>query len=675
MMLLASVSVTNPAHAVFSNDDVEEIQVTGGRIPVIEVGQSVTIVDTDQQPALRLDEALKQVPGISLFRRANSLTANPTTQGLSLRGIGTNAASRVLVTLDGVPLNNPFGGWVYWSALDGRNIGETRVLQGGSAGAFGAQALAGAVSLTSRVPEESGGYFAAEYGEFDSYSLSGAIDYVGDRGYFTVSAGYFESDGPFLFSEEQRGPIDVRAASNVERVSFTGAYELSENTDIFTTVRYFSEERVNGLSTALNETDGVDASLRLVRSDSDGTDWELIAYYTEADFSNIFSSARDERTTERPVLDQFDVPGSGGGLLARVRFDQWEFGLDARRYSGETNENFRNLGAGFTRLRVAGGDQWIVGAYGEYLRDASWGEFTLSGRIDRYRNFNGSRVETDLADGAILRDEPIDNQGDFQVSGRAGLRHEVSPTVDFIGAAYRSWRLPTINELYRPFRVVNDITEANADLVPEKLYGLEIGFDYDSEENVRGSIRYYRNWVEDSIGNITIGFGPGFFPLGGFVPGGGVLRQRANIDRTRVDGIEASGAYDIAPNWTLLGRYQYTNARITSFDANPDLVGNRPVQVPRHVLFATARHTFSKGWLNLEGRYSSGQFDDDLNERRLDAVFTVNASIGFRVTDSVIVRGDIENLFDAEVVSALTATGLETLAQRRFWRIGVEATF
>lgn len=673
-----SASVTSPfftAAAFAEAADIEEINVTGGRLPILEVGQSVTVVDTKAQPALRLDEVLKQVPGIGLFRRANSLTAHPTTQGLSLRGIGANAAGRVLVTLDGVPLNNPFGGWVYWSSIDPRSIGEARVLKGGSASAFGPQALAGTVSLTSQVPEETGGYVAAEYGEFESYSFNGAANIVGDRGYITVEGGYFETDGAFLLSREQRGAIDVRAASEAERASIRGGYELSETTDAFFSVRYYAEERTNGLSAARNETDGVDASFRLVHDAADGPDWEVVAYYRTNDFENIFASARDGRTTERPVLNQFDVPGSGGGILARVKFDGFEIGVEGRRASGETNELFRNLGSGFTRRRVAGGDQWTIGVFADYLHDASWGELSLSTRVDRYRTYNGSRLETDLADGSELRNDDIPNQGDFQFSGRLGLRHEISPAVDLKAAAYRSWRLPTINEFYRPFRVVNDITEANANLVPEKLYGLEIGLTYEPLNTVRGSVTYYRNWLEDGVGNVTVAFGPGFFPLGGFVPAGGVLRQRANIDRTRIDGVEVNGEVDILSSWTLIGRYQYADAEITRFAGNPDIVGNRPVQTPRHVVYAAARHTNSLGWLTLEARYSSGQFDDDLNERRLDDIITVNASVGVKVTDSITLTGAIENLFDEEVVSAVTTSGLETIAQRRFWRFGLEARF
>ncbi|HEX7630932.1 MAG TPA: Plug domain-containing protein, partial [Lacunisphaera sp.] len=63
-------------------------------------------------PTATVDGALRLMPGFSLFRRSDSFTANPTTQGVSLRGLGPSGASRSLVLLDGIPLNDPFGGWV-----------------------------------------------------------------------------------------------------------------------------------------------------------------------------------------------------------------------------------------------------------------------------------------------------------------------------------------------------------------------------------------------------------------------------------------------------------------------------------------------------------------------------------------------------------------------------------
>ncbi|MCV6603786.1 MAG: TonB-dependent receptor, partial [Porticoccaceae bacterium] len=160
-----------------------------------------------------------------------------------------------------------------------------------------------------------------------------------------------------------------------------------------------------------------------------------------------------------------------------------------------------------------------------------------------------------------------------------------------------------------------------------------------------------------------------------FVPAGGVLRQRANIDRTDIDGLELESEFRLGEHTELVVRYLYADSRIRSFAANPSLVGNRPVQTPRHSVFSAFRQSFFWGKLTLQGRYSGSQFDDDLNQRRLPGVFTANLAAAYRVNETVSVSLAVENLFDRTVISAVSATGLETLAQQRFWRAGVEVSF
>ncbi|MCV6606404.1 MAG: TonB-dependent receptor plug domain-containing protein, partial [Porticoccaceae bacterium] len=386
---------------------IEEVKVSASRLPIVAEGQALTTIDTADNSSLRLDDTLRQAPGFSLFRRANSLTAHPTTQGLSARGVGANGAGRVLVTLDGVPLNNPFGGWVYWSSLNQREIASVNILRGGSASAFGPQGLAGTVSLNSVIPEENSGYLTAEYGEFNSYTLSAGGSLVAGKNHLSVSAGRFDSAGPFLLSPQQRGPIDVRAASESRHLGLRGGFQLADATRVSGSLRYFDEDRTNGLAAASNTTDSLEGSIQVLHQTDNHLNWELLAYYRNTDFANVFASARDDRTTERPVLDQFDVPGRGGGLLARLQFAGFEVGVEGRQAKGETNERFRNLGQGFTRLRIAGGEQRILGVFADYHREGSWGALSLSTRLDRYRTFNGQRREQNLADGSPLRNDPV----------------------------------------------------------------------------------------------------------------------------------------------------------------------------------------------------------------------------------------------------------------------------
>src|ERR671929_131193 len=102
--------------------------------------------------AATLDDALRQVPGFTLFRRTGSRVANPTSQGVSLRGVGASGASRALVLADGIPLNDPFGGWVYWGRVPRASVERIEVLRGGASSLYGSSALGGVVNLITRRP-------------------------------------------------------------------------------------------------------------------------------------------------------------------------------------------------------------------------------------------------------------------------------------------------------------------------------------------------------------------------------------------------------------------------------------------------------------------------------------------------------------------------------------------
>src|SRR4051812_20143550 len=133
----------------------EEITVTatGVATRLADTTAAVTVLDDGEllrTPALTLDDALRTVPGFTLFRRSGSRTANPTTQGPSLRGVGGSGASRALVLADGVPINDPFGGWVAWGRVPRLALAQVEVLRGGASDLYGTGALTGVVQLLRR---------------------------------------------------------------------------------------------------------------------------------------------------------------------------------------------------------------------------------------------------------------------------------------------------------------------------------------------------------------------------------------------------------------------------------------------------------------------------------------------------------------------------------------------
>ncbi|MDD3838314.1 MAG: TonB-dependent receptor, partial [Phenylobacterium sp.] len=223
--------------------------------------------------------------------------------------------------------------------------------------------------------------------------------------------------------------------------------------------------------------------------------------------------------------------------------------------------------------------------------------------------------------------------------------------------------------LHRPFRVGNDITEANASLEPERLYGIEAGLL--GEAPVRWSATVFHNRLEDPITNVTIGFGPATFPVAGFVPAGGVLRQRRNVGVIEATGVELDAAAELSERLSLRAALGATRARVDGGSAAPQLTGKRPAQTPE--LTATA----GADWrpvellrLSADLRYESARFEDDLNLRKLSPAVLVDLRAAWRVSETAEVYVAADNLFDAEVEIGETADGIESFAAPRMLRVG-----
>ena len=640
----------------------------------------VTFLGRDQlenQPSLRLDEVLGEIPGISLFRRASSRSAHPTTQGVTLRGFGPNGAGRTLVILDGVPMNDPFGGWVPWTALSSLSLGEAVVVEGGGAGAWGNQALAGVIELKSQ-PR---GTVWGELRAGSHATLEAGAGGVSDAGpgTITVEAGGSRSDGFYLLGPTQRGPVDVEAASNDWHSNLRYTMALDDNTKIHATLDHFEESRVNGLDLATNSTKGTDGSLRIVRDMPGGTSFETTAYWKDRDFRSTFASVDDTRTSSNQVLSQY-VPSTGLGLNSVLRFDvgsdtQLEFGVDLRHDKGNTHELFRNLGAGYTRNRLAGGEEFLGGGYGEVTTKLAGITFTASGRVDYWKISNGKIIETDISTGAFTRNDTISNRSGWVANGRVGMRAPIDDENAITAAAYSGFRVPTINELFRPFRVGNDITDANPTLDPERLYGVNVGFSHDGEY-ISGTVDVFRLWLDHAVGNVTIAQGPGNFPPVGFVPAGGTLRQRQNIPQIDAKGAEASVTYHPTDKLGFTLRYLYTDSKVGDAGAAAVLQNKLVAGVPKSQgSFSVDADITDRLHTNADLRFSTGQYDDDLNQRRLGGIVTFNMAAQYRVQDGVDLTLSGQNIFNEKVVSALSADGLETLANQRMIMAGVRVTY
>ena len=225
MRLIRELAALLAAPAAFAQvATLDPVTVSATRAPeaLSRVPFTVQVIPADAFSSgayLTVDDALREAADFSLFRRNDSLTANPTSQGVSLRGLGPSGASRSLVLLDGVPLNDPFGGWVPWSLLAEDSIARAEIVPGGGATAWGNASLAGVIQLFTGQPPPGSGSALVRWGDFDTRSAEFAQAVSLGPGVLELRAMDFATTGTTLVAPEDRGPVDIDAASRHESVS------------------------------------------------------------------------------------------------------------------------------------------------------------------------------------------------------------------------------------------------------------------------------------------------------------------------------------------------------------------------------------------------------------------------------------------------------------------------
>lgn len=646
----------------------EEIVIVAPRLPEAAGEAAYSAFEIDPvvlETATRLDEALRAAPGVSTFRRNDSAAANPTIQGLSIRASAPSGAGRALVTLDGQPLNDPFGGWVIWGAVPPETIANATVLRGAGAGPYGAGALTGTVQLDERRRE--GAVLSLEGGERGQWRAAGVGEAQGDAWSFMLAASAQQDDG-WIPVRAGRGAADAPLWSD----SMTGVarVEWRNGERVFSArVGGYSESRGAGLVGAESVSDGASLSMTLAAPAGDVA-WRVQAWAMTSDLYNTSVSTSPDRSATTPANEQYETPAFGWGGNAALRWtgDGYgvEIGADLRTADGETRERFSFLGGQFTGNRVAGGRTLTTGAHVEGWREIGPWLFTGGARADVYRAWDGNRVERLIATGApVLEFAPEDTET-FAPTARFGVRRAFGDL--FVrSATYAGFRPPTLNELHRPFRVGNDVTEANAALEPEHILGFDLGVG-----GAHGSWSWdagvFATRLEDAIVNVTLGAGPGTFPPGVFVPADGAYRQRQNAGVIEALGVEAQARGDWSERLGWRVALNYTDA---AFDGGP-LAGLRPAQSPEWSASAGLEwRALADTMLSAALIYESARFEDDLNTRELDAAVALDLRAERRLTDGVSAFVALDNALDAEIETTETANGIESFGPPRAFRFGL----
>ena len=635
----------------------ERITVTGEGLDQApsEGAYAVTEIDRDRIVSTasgRIEDSLRDIAGFQQFRRSDSRSANPTAQGATLRALGGNATSRALVLLDGVPIADPFFGYIPFNSIQPEALSAIRVTRGGGAGPFGAGALAGTIELESAGPATLAPLLAsvAVNDREETEASLVAVQELG-AGFAVASGRWDRGQGFFTTPAGQRVPASARAAFDNWQAGLRAVAPLANDVELQARLNVFEDNRTLRFEGADSANEGQDASLRVVGRG----DWafDALGYVQARNFSNvIISSSQFTR-----VLDQRNTPSTGLGGKFELRppvgtAHTLRVGVDYRRADGELQEdNYSAFTGALRERRRAGGVNSNLGLFVE--DDWRIGRLLLTGglRADRTVIADGFFRAVDAA-GALVEETIASDRSDWALSWRAGAAYEVSDSLRLRAAAYTGLRLPTLNELYRPFVVFPVVTQANAELENERLEGFEIGLDWQAGEVLALSLTAFDNRVENAIANVTL------------EPN---LRQRRNLPAIDAQGVEGNMRLALG-TVSLDASLAYTDAVIDGEGPSLPLDGNRPPQTPDFAASATIAWAPADGWrLAATLRHTAEQFEDDRETEALPAVTTLDAFAQIPVSGkfSFVLRG--ENLTDEEIVTRNSGGAIDLGVPRTLW--------
>lgn len=625
--------------------------------PVREVTSTVTVIpraELERSPGVRVDDVLRSaVPSFATFRRTSSVAADPTAQGVSLRNVGPSGVSRALVLLDGVPVNDPFGGWVYWRALPRLGLERVELAPGAASALYGSAALGGVVELFSRGSLERGLDLDAEWGTRRSLDVAlRAADRWGKLG-ASLEGEHFSTAGYLVVAPSQAGPADLPAPSEHESVSARVDYSVAPDLTASARGQYFDERQNGGtVHTTARVREG---------GGSFGVRWggvEARLWLQGQLFQQDRARLTPDRANELLSAHQENPSDSEGASVLwtsrPLEFHGRHFpaaGVDAFRVSGHSAEDLfpQAVTPATTVRRDSSGTQMSLGVFAQdSYQPIPDVEVLAALRLDAWRNADGQR-HTVYGDDSTA-DATFTDRSASQLSPRVGVRWQPLPFLTARGSAYQAFRAPTLNELYRPFQVGTVLTASNPDLGPERLTGAEAGVDVELPFGMAARATGFWNRLTDPIVNVTLA-----------TPIDGATRQRQNVGEVQIAGVEGWLDLRLWRAFSASAGYTFAPTQVLSAAADT-LVGKQLPHAPARR--ATVQLSYDDPRIvtvTLAVRYVGQQFEDDLNTLPLDGVALVDLSARRRVFGDLDAYVTVNNLLNQQYL--VGRAGIDTVGE------------
>lgn len=594
---------------------------------LLEVPTRINVLTSFQVkalPAQYTDEYLQYLPGVNVSRPFGIFSSKST---VTMRGLDGKEQGRVLVLLDGIPVNKADGGSVNWNLINTGDISRIEVVKGPGSALYGGNAMGGMVNVITKKPVlPLSGKVGLKYGTYNTFggdlSVSGKLADSLDRGfYWSLNSYYLQSDGYITQSEADRKANPYIIKSNMKEW-VAGAkigYDLGNDSYIELDGIYFNDRQGTGEKVFQPEGNITDHDTYHFRGRYHGekknSSWNASLFYLSEDYKKVNEYLKDDYTWYHVLSERVDFGGLFSYTLDLREHHRLTAGMDIKQGSVDASDVY------YTSTDIVY-NRGKMNTLGIFAQDE------MKFFHERIHIIAGLRFDyAHYFDGAFLIENPSAETSFMTIYQEDGLSEDqwnaISPklSVQYKFGEYervylsyaRGFRPSVLDDLCRSGRMKGGFKIANTELGPEYLDNIETGIDWRFAGKLGASLSLYYSLGKDFIyyvnsgDSIDMGFGerPVFMP--------------ENITGVEIFGAEAEVIYDVVPGIRVTANYAYAHSQISEYEPEDtsgsfDLTGNYLIDVPAHMASLTGTWTNRFVNASLAVKYTGSRWVNDLNQ-------------------------------------------------------------
>lgn len=660
----ASASAANPSL-------LGEVVVTASRTaePITQVPASVSVVRADQvreTPAQGLDDILQLEPGLVL-NQFGPFVGHPTAYNESMRGLPVTE-TRMLVLMDGIPLNDPFFGYIQWNRVPLDDVDRVEIVRGGGSPLWGNSAMGGVINIITRAPQSDeleidaaggsyGTYRADAYGAVrvnDELALALNAGFDGSGGYQTTPASWTSYGTTTL-----RSPIYAPTTFNTRNVSLRADATPTSDLTASVTVDYHGDHQT--LQTPIGDDSQSiwTYSGQVKKTFDNGGSLTASVFHDDSYFVTNNPHLLTFTTEYNSNIHYTPMDDTGGSLIWQQALNSalksYMVGMDAHYIAGGDYADYYLPGGALATSAIIGsGKQLFLGGFVQAkLEPVRSLEIVGSVRFQSYKNYDA----IDTFPPAITSIPPVSK---ISTDPRVDVRYALGGGFALRGAYYESFRAPTLDELYRTYAdTTAGIYEGNPLLQPERLHGGEVGADF-TRPGFRSQITFYDTAISNLITQRDLPASDSPTALGvecGYDAATYAYltcTQNINAASAIARGIEIEADWELGRGVSATFAYTYTDSRYTSNPEDPAAVGERLEGVPMHDVSGRLAYRGPGGWVvATDLRWVSKSWGDDNPADGLiqNAHFVMDASASYPLTRSLRAYVQVQNLTDTVYIA------------------------